>query len=132
MPMKQILNQQQLDSLSPVERDFLRQAEKKYRANTFWLDFEDWAFSMRSPVFSRNRTHRNIVQNPLFIALKEMWLDLGVKQGGMAPSKGENANRARRQTRGSGASGNGRNLSTKRDVANSDSRPQRRVSKSRT
>ena len=100
MPVKQSLDLQ-FDTLNPEERDFLRQAEKKFRANTYWLDFEDWAFSMRSPVFSRKRSHKDVLSNPLYLALTEMLLDLGEKQGEISPSKKE-TQRAGRKTRGSG------------------------------
>src|SRR6266498_3224697 len=75
------------DSLSPEERVFLRQAEQKYRANANWFEFEDFAFGMRSPLFSRHRSHLDVLRHPLYLALKEMWLDLGVRQGLFSPSR---------------------------------------------
>jgi len=129
MPVKQRLNDR-ADALSPEERDFLRQAEKKFRANANWFEFEDFAFGMRSPLFSRQRSHLDVLRHPLYLALKEMWLDLGVRQGLVSPSKHEEAN-ARRKAQRSGASSQERNRAKKRDVETSDSSAHRRVSKSR-
>ena len=75
------------DTLTAEEREFLRQAEKKYRANIDWFEFEDFAFGMRSPLFARTRSHLDVLQHPLYVALKEMWLNLGERQGRIAPSK---------------------------------------------
>jgi hypothetical protein len=75
--------------LSDEERRFLREAEKKVRANISWFDFEDFAFGMRSPLFSRQRSHLDVLRHPLYLALREMWLDLGVKQGLVSPSKAD-------------------------------------------
>src|SRR5437763_15026717 len=85
------------DSLSSEERVFLRQAEKKYRSNTNWFEFEDFAFGMRSPLFSRHRSHLDVLRHPLYLALKEMWLDLGVKQGLVSPSRPQEEHLARRK-----------------------------------
>src|SRR5437868_15122084 len=86
MPAKQQLASA-TDGLSPEERDFLRQAEKKYRSNANWFEFEDFAFGMKSPLFSSHRSHIDVLRHPLYLALKEMWLDLGVKQGLVSPTK---------------------------------------------
>lgn len=121
------------DTLTSEERDFLRQAQKKYRANANWFDFEDFAFGMRSPVFSRTRSHLDVLRSPLYIALKEMWLDLGVKQGRVAPSKREQEEHfARRKAQTGGASPQERHATKKRDVEAPDSHPRRRSSKSRS
>src|SRR5437763_7417156 len=92
------------DSLSSEERVFLRQAEKKYRANTNWFEFEDFAFGMRSPLFLRTRSHLDVLRHPLYLALKEMWLNLGENQGFVAPSRQEE-HLARRKAQRSGTSG---------------------------
>jgi hypothetical protein len=131
MPVKHKL-EPPADLLSPEESDFLRQAEKKYRSNAHWFEFEDFAFGMRSPLFSRHRSHLDVLRHPLYLALKEMWLDLGVKQGLVSPSKHQEEHLERRKAQGSGAAGQKRNGAKKRDVATSDSLAHRRVSKSRS
>ncbi len=119
------------DSLSPEERVFLRQAEQKYRANANWFEFEDFAFGMRSPLFSRHRSHLDVLRHPLYRALKEMWLDLGVRQGLVSPSRRQEEHFARRKAQGSGASHQKRDRAKKRNVETSDSSANRRLSKSR-
>src|SRR6266516_4228313 len=124
---------QQIDartnSLSMTERDFLRQAEQKYRSNANWFEFEDFAFGMRSPLFSRQRSHLNVLRHPLYLALKEMWLDLGIRQGLVSPSKRQEEHLARRKAQGSGASGQERHRPKERNVETSHSPTNRRVSK---
>src|ERR1043165_236853 len=119
------------EGLSAAEHDFLREAEKRYRANANWFDFEDFAFGMRSPLFSRQRSHLDVLRHPLYLALKEMWLNLGVKQGLVSPSKNEEAHVARRKTQRSGPSRQERHRSKKRHVETADSPADRRLSKSR-
>src|ERR1043166_4463733 len=119
------------DRLTPEEHAFLRQAERKYRANANWFEFEDFAFGMRSPLFSRQRSHLDVLKHPLYIALREMWLDLGVKPGLVSPSKRAEAHQARREAPGRGPSVQERNGTKKRNVATSDSSSRRHISKSR-
>ena len=68
-------------SLTPEELAFLARARENFRANMNWLEFEELAFGSRSPIFAKTRSHRNVVEHPLYIALKDMWLELGVRQG---------------------------------------------------
>ena len=78
-----------LNSLNEEERAYLKRGRAMFAKNTDWLEFEGFAFGMRSPVFSKTRTHRNIRENPLFLALTDLWLQLGVQQGHIAaPEKG--------------------------------------------
>jgi hypothetical protein len=130
MPVKYQLDQP-TEGLSPEERDFLRQAEKKFRSNANWFEFEDFAFGMRSPLFSRQRSHLDVLRHPLYLALKEMWLDLGIRQGLVSPSTRQEDHFARRKAQGSGASRQERNGAKKRNVEASDSPADRRLSKSR-
>lgn len=130
MPVKHQLDQS-TEVLSSEEHDFLRQAERKFRSNTNWFEFEDFAFGMRSPLFSRQRSHLDVLRHPLYLALKEMWLDLGVRQGLVSPSKRQEEHLARRKAQGSGTSHQERNRSKKRNVEASDSPANGRLSKSR-
>jgi hypothetical protein len=83
------------------ESAFLRRARENFERNMDWLEFEEFAFGMRSPIFSRGRTHRDVRENPLYIELRDMWLELGVRQGYIAkPENGEEPNASRRETAG--------------------------------
>jgi len=118
------------EALSPEEHEFLKQAEKRYRRNMNWFEFEDFAFGMRSPLFSRTRSHLDVLEHPLYLALKEMWLNLGEKQGLVAPSRREDQ-LARRKTQRSGTPSQERNRAQKRNVAAAHSSAHGRLSKSR-
>lgn len=85
-------------ALSPDEEAFLHRAQRKFRENADWLEFEEFAFGSRSPLYSKTRSHQDVLQHPLYLALKEMWLDLGVKQGRIR--KGTDAARRKAQGRG--------------------------------
>ena len=90
-------------TLNERERRFLELARKYYDANMDWLEFESFAFGMRSPLFAKDRSHRKIVEHPLYVVLKEMWLDLGVRQGKVAPDQpDEVADAPRGETPGRG------------------------------
>ena len=115
------------DVLNSEERDFLRQAEKRYRANVNWFEFEDFAFGMRSPLFARTRSHLDVLKHPLYVALKEMWLDLGEKQGLVASSKRKEKHVEGRKSQGRRSANQGRNSAKKRDVEATDSSARRRV-----
>jgi hypothetical protein len=85
--------------LTPEERAFLARAREKYHANVNWLEFEEFAFGTRSPIFSKKRSHLNVVEHPLYVALKGLWLDLGVRQGRIAAAATEKvADAPRRET----------------------------------
>lgn len=86
------------DQLNPEEQRFLERAREKFRRNVDWFAFEDFAFGMRSPIYSPTRSHRDILTNPLFRELNDMWLQLGVRQGRIAPPQGKKGDATRRQT----------------------------------
>jgi hypothetical protein len=73
-------------ALTAEERTFLARASDKYHANVNWLEFEEFAFGMRSPIYAKKQSHPNVVEHPLYVALKGLWLDLGVRQGRIAPA----------------------------------------------
>lgn len=88
-------------SLTAEEQRFLEIARGKFLQNTDWFEFEDFAFGSRSPLFAATRSHRDVLTHPLYLALKDMWLQLGVRQGRVAPSGNEESEHAaRRETRG--------------------------------
>jgi hypothetical protein len=76
-----------LESLTPEEKKFYRQALKRFQENTSWLAFDEFAFGMRSPIYSRQRSHIDVLKSALYLALKDMSLQLGVQQGLIARTK---------------------------------------------
>jgi hypothetical protein len=73
-----------LDSLTEVEKKFYRQALKRFHENAEWLAFDQFAFGMESPIYSRHRSHLEVLKDPLYLALKDMSLQLGTQQGRVA------------------------------------------------
>lgn len=70
-----------VSELNEVEKKFLEAARRLFEQNVNWLEFEGFAFGMRSPLFAKTRSHKNILEHPLYVALTDMWLELGVRQG---------------------------------------------------
>jgi len=76
--------------LSDLDRDrkrFYQSALEKLDENVPWLEFEDFAFSFGSPVFRASRNRQEVLSDPLYVVLKDIWLRLGIRQGLVAPSK---------------------------------------------
>ena len=69
-----------LDDLTPEEKKFYKQAIKRFRENTSWLAFDEFAFGMRSPIYNGRRSHIEVLESGLYLALKDMSLQLGVQQ----------------------------------------------------
>jgi hypothetical protein len=84
--------------LSATEQRFLDAARTKFRENSDWFAFEEFAFGSRSPLFSAKRSHRDVLTHPLYRELKEMWLQLGVRQGRIAQAETQKDHAPRRQT----------------------------------
>ena len=76
-----------LDGLTPEEKRFYRQARKRFQEQTNWLAFDEFAFGMRSPIYHRQRSHIPVLKSALYLALKDMSLQLGVQQGLIARTK---------------------------------------------
>jgi hypothetical protein len=74
-------------ALTPEEEAFLARARACEAENLDWFAFESFAFGMQSPIFSKSRSHHGPhVENPVYIALREMWLRLGIRQGWVGES----------------------------------------------
>jgi hypothetical protein len=130
--MKERLSKNDLDTLTNAERAFYQLAVRRYRADTDWFTFEDFAFGMKSPIYERQRSHLDVLQHPLYLALREMWLDLGVKQGMIAQAeRGEKRNAPRRRKARSGKAIQESHSTKARHVAAADSSADERLSKSR-
>ena len=70
-----------LYGLSAEEKKFYRHALKKFQENMEWLAFDEFAFGMDSPIYRGLNSHLDVWKNPLFLALQNMSLQLGVQQG---------------------------------------------------
>ena len=80
-----------MTQLTQEEDSFLHRAQKKFAQNADWLEFEDFAFGSRSPLYSKSRSHKDVLTHPLYVALKDMWLELGVRQGKVKDASGRKA-----------------------------------------
>ncbi len=70
-----------LDGLTEPEIRFYQQAVERFLKNINWFTFHAFAFSSRSPLFKKESANKPANQEPLYLALKDMWLQLGVQQG---------------------------------------------------
>jgi len=87
--------------LAADEQVFLNRARAKFDENVDWLEFEEFAFGSRSPVYAKTRSHQDVLAHPLYLALKQMWLELGVRQRRIAAGqKGATKHAARGKTQG--------------------------------
>ena len=69
-----------LHGLTPEEKKFYRQALKRFQANASWLAFDEFAFGALSPIYHQQRSHVPVLKSPLYLALKDMSLQLAVQQ----------------------------------------------------
>ena len=65
-------------------RQFYKDALGKFRKNVSWLQFEEFAFGKYSAIYRDRRSHVELRSDPLFLALRDMWSELGVRQGAMS------------------------------------------------
>jgi hypothetical protein len=70
-----------LATLSDEERAFYLEAVKRFKLGVPWVEFDEFAFGLRSPIFSKRRSHGDVLKHPLFLALKDMSIRLGISQG---------------------------------------------------
>jgi hypothetical protein len=116
-----------LSGLDEHEKAFFREAEKRVRAGAPWFEFDDFAFGMSSPLYASRHTDRDVLEHPLFAALKDMWLELGVRQGRIAarPPHEKAKSKSRRAKAGRGQAAQRRHRAPDRElaVAHSSSRP---------
>jgi|SRR3954452_21613159 len=73
-----------LGTLEPQKRRLFDHAMEMFRRNTSWFEFEQIVFSYTSPLFTRAKKRADVVDEPLFHALTDMWLQLGIDQGYVA------------------------------------------------
>lgn len=77
----------ELGNLTDDEKAFYLKALGRFQRNEDWLSFDELFFSPRSPIYSKRRSHLDVLGDPLYLALKDMWLQLGVQQGMIARQK---------------------------------------------
>jgi hypothetical protein len=91
-----------LDDLDAERKSFYRAALAKYQENVSWFAFEQFAFAFDCPIFRNSRNRKEVLNDPLYMALKDMWLWLGVRQGLVAEPKRVAHESAAEKTRASG------------------------------
>lgn len=74
-----------LRKLSTELKDFYDRAFQAFMDNVDWMKFDDLVFGPSSPLYRRHKSHRAMLSDPLYKALKDMWLQLGVQQGKVLP-----------------------------------------------
>ena len=67
--------------LNELEDKFYLQAVEKFEQNIHWLEFDEFAFGPFSPIYKNERHHKDVLQKPLYKALEDMWIRLGIQQG---------------------------------------------------
>ena len=76
-----------LNGLNATEKRFYLRALKEFRKNVNWLEFDHFALGKHSPLYNGKRSYLEVLKHPLYLALKDMWLQLGTDQGMVAKSK---------------------------------------------
>lgn len=92
-----------LASLDYDRKRVYHSAMEQLDANVDWFEFEDFAFSFGSPVFKSSKDRREVLTDPLFLILKDIWLRLGIRQGMVAPSKESSTRGKTREGRKAGS-----------------------------
>ena len=71
----------ELGDLTGEEKSFYQQALEQLDQSVNWLAFDEFAFGPRSPIYSQRRSHLDVAKDPLFQALLDMSMQLGVEEG---------------------------------------------------
>jgi len=83
-----------LGKVDEEQKRLFDRAQKMFRSNASWFAFEQVMFAYTSPLFRPSRNRAEVVHDPLYKALKDMWLQLGINQGYVAPRTTETQTRA--------------------------------------
>lgn len=67
--------------LDGADAVFFRRVLEKFHGNARWFPFQNFAFGTNSPIYARRKSYGRLVKDPLYRALQDMWLQLGVNQG---------------------------------------------------
>ena len=73
--------------LNDVEDKFYLQAIEKFKQNINWLEFDEFAFGSGSPIYCNKRRSSEVIKEPLYRVLEDMWLKLGIQQGQVRQSR---------------------------------------------
>ena len=73
-----------LNDLNEAEKKLYERALKDFRQNVNWLEFDHFVLGKHSALYNGKRSHLDVLKHPLYLALKDMWLQLGVRQGVIA------------------------------------------------
>jgi hypothetical protein len=92
-----------LTTLNADQKRFYQSAIEQLDANVDWIEFENFAFSFGSPIFKASHDRQEVLTDPLFIVLKDIWLRLGIRQGMVAPSKEKPTRGKTREARKTGS-----------------------------
>ncbi len=76
-----------LSNLDGQQERFYREALEKFRGNISWSEFWNFAFGSGSTLYAHRTSHLEVLRDPLYEALTDMWLELGVKQGLVASDR---------------------------------------------
>jgi hypothetical protein len=76
-----------LDRLNAEEKKFYQLALRRFRENVRWVDFDDFTLGLKSPIYRKRESHLDILKDPLYLALQDMSLQLGVQQGMISRKK---------------------------------------------
>jgi hypothetical protein len=78
-----------LGDLDAARKRLYETAVEQFQKNASWFGFERFVFSYTSPLFSAARNRADVIDDPLYAALKDMWLQLGINQGFVADDRNE-------------------------------------------
>ena len=70
-----------LGRLTDAEKPLYLEALRRFAQNVDWMEFHTFAFASKSQLYAGRRSYHDVVGLPLFKALEDMWLQLGVQQG---------------------------------------------------
>lgn len=80
-------------TLSGRQAKFYRQAVERFVAKMNWTDFDDFAFGRESPLYDGVQLRRDVLDTPLYLELRDMWIKLGIEQGYVARPEPKRAQR---------------------------------------
>ena len=66
--------------LNELEERFYLQAVEKFKQNLPWNEFDEFAFGPLSPIYNNERKSLEVMKNPLYGVLEDMWIQLGIQQ----------------------------------------------------
>lgn len=70
-----------MTSLTAEEHRLYRRAIGYFESGMNWLSFDEFAFGAASPIYKGKKKPQEVIAHPLFLALKDMSIELGIRQG---------------------------------------------------